>query len=239
MLNWTIKKAFNCVGLEVRRAWQNPRSNLLGLRSLGIRTVLDVGANEGQFAKYIIKALPNLVSVYSFEPLPGVFASLQSWAESAVRKVTVIPFNVGLGEDNEQLEMFEHVEITGHSSILSTNARSHELYPQTRSQKRVQVSIVRLDDFLEAHPIKSPPEILLKMDVQGYENRVLRGAPRLLAQARACLTEVNFDPLYESQASFEELAGILKRAGYRYAGCYCQGFASDGHVITADELFVR
>ncbi len=135
--------------------------------------------------------------------------------------------------------MFEHVDITGHSSILSTGARSYELYPQTKSQKKVKVSIARLDDFLKARGIKPETQILLKLDVQGYEDRVLRGAPKLLAQARACLLEVNFDSLYDSQATFEEIALILNRSGYRYAGCFSQGFATDGHVIAGDVLFVH
>ncbi len=94
MLRQIVKSAFNCVGLEVRRLTQNPQYNLLGLRGSNIRTVLDVGANEGQFAKYICGALPG-VTVYSFEPLPDVFSSLRHWTESA--PVKVVPFNVGLG----------------------------------------------------------------------------------------------------------------------------------------------
>ena len=58
MMKQAIKTIFNQFGLEVRRLTENPKHNLLGLRSLGIRTVVDAGANEGQFARFITKALP-------------------------------------------------------------------------------------------------------------------------------------------------------------------------------------
>ncbi len=57
-----------------------------------------------------------------------------------------------------------------------------------------------LDGFFEKEAIELEPEILLKLDIQGYEDRVLRGASALLKKTRACLLEGNFDPLYDGQA---------------------------------------
>jgi len=237
MVKQAIKAAFNRCGLEVRRLTENPKHNLLGLRDLKIRTVVDAGANEGQFARFITTALPG-VRVYSFEPLPGPFAKLKKWADSLPQR-NVVPFNVGLGTEACGVEMFEHVELTGHSSLLQTSDLSHSLYPQTKQQRSVRVEISRLDDMLDNGAISLNPETLFKLDVQGYEDRVLRGASKVLSKSRACLLEVNLEPLYESQATFEGLFQILIGAGYRYAGCFSQGYHANGRVIGGDALFVR
>ncbi len=236
-LKGIVKVALNRCGLEIRRLTENPQYNTLGLRSLGIQTVLDVGANEGQFARYVTRVLPS-VRIYSFEPLTGPFAKLKQWTEE-VNPPRANIFNLALGQEEGWIEMFEHVNITGHSSVLNTTDLSHSLYPQTRQQRTTRVAMTKLDTLLDKGDIELVPEILLKLDVQGYEDRVLRGAPTVLAHARACLLEVNFDPLYKSQATFQELFEILSKSGYRYAGCFGQGFGVDGHVIGADELFVR
>ena len=133
--------------------------------------------------------------------------------------------------------MFEHVEMNTHSSLLHTSELSHSLYPKTKQQRPVRVEISRLDDLLDSGAISLNCETLFKLDVQGYEDRVLRGASKVLSKSRACLLEVNLEPLYESQATFESLFEILIAAGYRYAGCFSQGFHANGRVIAGDALF--
>ena len=60
-----------------------------------------------------------------------------------------------------------------------------------------------------------------------------------LRRARAVVLEVNIDPLYEGQASFRELFGILDELGYHYAGNQEQAVAADGHVIYLDAVFLN
>jgi len=231
------KSLLHRFGFEVRRLERNPRFNTLGLKRLGIRTVIDVGANEGQFARYIIGVLP-CSRLYSFEPLSGPYHKLKKWADAAT-KPEIGTFQVALGHEPGWVEMHEHLELSPHSSLLATTELSHSLYPQTRYQRNERIRIETLDSFLEKGTVELEPEILLKLDIQGYEDRVLRGAPALLRRTRACLLEVNFDPLYGGQASFHDIYQLLFDAGFRYAGCFHQTYGEDGHVITADELFLH
>jgi FkbM family methyltransferase len=231
------KTVLNRFGLEIRRLRRNPKFNTLGLNRLGIRTVIDVGANEGQFARYISGVL-SCSGVYSFEPLSGAYARLKKWADS-VTSPKITTFNVALGQEPSWIEIHEHIDLSPHSSLLATTELSHSLYPQTQHQRTERIRMDTLDNVFEHGAVELEPEILLKLDIQGYEDRVLRGASALLRRTRACLLEVNFDPLYQGQATFHDIYQILLNAGFRYAGCFHQTYGEDGHVITADEFFLH
>jgi hypothetical protein len=83
-----------------------------------------------------------------------------------------------------------------------------------------------------------PREILLKLDVQGSEDRVLRGGTRVLSKCRAVVLEASLDPLYERQADFLGLAQFLRGAGFTYVGNLDQSYGADGRVMFLDAVFV-
>jgi hypothetical protein len=84
------------------------------------------------------------------------------------------------------------------------------------------------------------PQLLVKIDVQGYEADVIRGATRTLSMARYVLTEVSFDELYSGQPLFGAVHDLLRDAGFRHAGSLDQLVSPlDGSVLQADALFVR
>jgi FkbM family methyltransferase len=158
-----VKMGLAEAGIDIRRQAENPAHNLLGLRRLGVRTVLDVGANEGQFAREALKRFPE-AHVYSFEPLPGAFAKLNSWAAGQDR---VTPVNIALGDRDEALEIHMHSEHSPSSSLLRTTDLSTALYPFTAAQESVSVPVRRLDDWAASKSLQAPT--LIKLDVQGYE----------------------------------------------------------------------
>ena len=113
-----IKKAFNQIGLDIVRISKSPKQSLLGLRNLPIKTIIDAGANTGQFAKYISTLFPE-AHVYCFEPLPDPYKELNQWAEGQ-KSEKVIAFNFALGDQETSLEMFCHVEHSPSSSFLAS-----------------------------------------------------------------------------------------------------------------------
>ena len=219
------------IKLAVRRS-----ANALGLRSMGIRTVIDVGANTGQFARYIRSVLPE-AKVICFEPLPGPFEDLKTWAMDHKGGVTAL--NIALGENEGVVEMFQHTDHSPSSSLLHSTPVSHSYYPFTEREAPVTVRLSSLDKALAESGIAIDPEVLIKLDVQGYEDRVIKGALQTLRSAKACLTEIDFDTLYDGQCTFRDVWKLLDDLGYRYVGNFEQTYAADGHVIFADALFVR
>jgi FkbM family methyltransferase len=203
---------------------------------LPIRAVIDIGANDGGSAKRFVKAFPGC-QVYCFEPLPGPFGKLSRWAERQKGRVKV--FNLALGEKEGEQPIFVTVNYDPASSLLKSTQACHGLYPFTREQKPLVVRIETLDSVI-AH-LREPllPELLIKVDTQGYDNRVIKGGLQTFRKAGACIIEMCLDTLYEQQASFDELMGLLKNAGFHYAGSLEQSYADDGHVIFVDGVFLK
>lgn len=134
--------------------------------------------------------------------------------------------------------MHHHHGHTPSSSLLST-AHCHQLYPQTSSESISKVRLTTLDKALQSYLPNMLSNILLKLDVQGFEDRVLRGSKNVLDVCSACVLEVSIDPLYEGQADFFELARSIKESGFRYGGNLDQVYGEDGRVIYLDAVFLR
>lgn len=224
-------------GVDVRRAHNAPEHTLLGLRGRRFGTVLDVGANRGQFARIALQAFPG-VRIHCFEPLAAPHAELSQWAATASRGLATA-HNIALGECEAVLEMHEHVAHSASSSILATTRTAEELFPQTRQTTLQRVPVTTLDDWTRRHTDALEFPVLLKIDVQGYEVQVLRGARMALSAVEACIVEVSTVPLYEGQARFSELVALLDEAGLIYSGNIAQFHARDGSAIYLDALFCR
>src|SRR5438874_9407931 len=101
-----IQAAFRRVGLDVHRWKRSPKYTLLGLRALPIRTIVDVGAHDGQFSRWMTALFP-AARIYAFEPLPEPYAALAAWASRApggpAGRVTT--FNRALGDRTMEAEM--------------------------------------------------------------------------------------------------------------------------------------
>ncbi len=82
-------------------------------------------------------------------------------------------------------------------------------------------------------------DILIKLDVQGYEDRVIQGGLATLKRSRACIIEVSLDSLYDGQANCTTLFQLMQDLGFRYSGNLDQIQAKDGHVIFFNAVFVR
>jgi len=222
-------------GIHAVKLSKQPGPTVIGLAGRPIDLIIDVGANSGQFAKAMRRIFPR-ARIISFEPLPGPFAALAKWA-TADGNATAL--NLGLGAADGQLPIHLHLDHTPSSSLLAAHETGLVTFPQMSRQTIIDVPIRRLDDVLAASGCTAGPNTLLKLDVQGFEEHVLRGAPTTLTRVGALITEVNIDPLYQDQAEFAALCALAYAGGLRYAGNYAQYPAPDGHVIFLDALFLR
>jgi FkbM family methyltransferase len=229
-----IKKPLNILGLDLVR--YHPRYSLgeYGcVASLDIKTVIDVGAHTGEFAKMIREILPGS-SVLSFEPLKEEFRQL----EDNLREIpNARAFNFALGDQNETLDI--HRSDYSQSSSLRTMTSLHkEAFPESAGAALEKVEVRRLDDLLPEFSIQ--PEVLIKIDAQGYEDKVLAGAQHLLEKSKAAIIEVSFRELYEGQPLFDSIYRTMYTAGFCYVGnLYQLVHPTDRSVLQADALFVR
>src|SRR5687768_1393744 len=89
-----IKRLLWRLGYDLIRRQESPRATLLGLRTRHIRTIIDVGANSGQFAREIAPLFP-AAQLHCFEPLPAPFAELDRWIAISGRNGRAYNFALG------------------------------------------------------------------------------------------------------------------------------------------------
>ncbi|MBI5512292.1 MAG: FkbM family methyltransferase [Deltaproteobacteria bacterium] len=203
------------------------------LRDLGVRTALDIGANTGQFARELRELYPNAM-VYSFEPLPDCHEALTRAFRGDPR---FRAFNVALGDARGEVTM--HRSAWSPSSSLLAMGESHKrAFPHTSEERPQVVKCERLDDLASELVLEAP--LLVKMDVQGFEDRVLAGGPEVFKRASVVLTEMSVEPLYEGQVLFDGLYRALVDLGFRYRGNLNQLHSpEDGRVLQVDGIFTR
>lgn len=201
-----------------------PSSELLPLvRSVSgpVRTVFDVGANRGQFTLLARDLFPR-ATIYSFEPLPNprirsLIGSEQgvSWVECALT-------------DRPGHEVLHVAKASDNSSLFAPKFAEIE--------RTLQVRCARLDALTASMSVPGP--VLLKIDVQGGELRVLRGCGDLLDSIEWVLVEVSFAPLYEGQPLADEVISYLTDRGFGITSML-HGTLVQGTVGQADILFRR
>lgn len=197
-----------------------------------LRTVCDVGANRGDWTAAILKlARPDLI--IAFEPIPKIFRELDARfaGQANVRCVraavgssrTEIAFNV---EDQTEL-----------SSIRPLGDKGQKIHGASVSRETISVPLVTLDEELAEHDEIS----LLKLDVQGYENEVIRGAKETLSKCRCLVTEVLYErDYYVGALPFLELARLIEDTSPLRLACVSEpALAPDGTGAWADAIFVR
>jgi FkbM family methyltransferase len=229
-----VKRPLNLIGLDLVR--YNPRYSLgeyAYVASLGIKTVIDVGAHTGEFARMIKSILPE-AAIFSFEPLKAEFESLQQQMQNGAG---FMAFNCAVGDRNETVEI-RRSSYAQSSSLLPMAQLHKEAFPVSAGHTVETVEVKRLDDVLRSFELK--PQVLIKIDVQGYEDKVIAGAAETIDKAKAIIVEVSFRELYEGQPLFENIFRLLSEKGFRYFGNLYQLLSPvDGAPLQADALFVK
>jgi FkbM family methyltransferase len=202
------------------------------LRLLACRTVVDVGANRGQFSLLARRCFPE-AKILAFEPLPGP-AECFGRVHGPDTRVTL--YQAALGARSEQATI--HVgRRDDASSLLAIGALQRTLFPHTDEVDTKMVQVGRLTDFLLADHIQPPA--LLKLDVQGYELEALKGCEDLLERFEYVCAECSFLELYEGQALADEVVVWLAERGYGMSGVHNLVSDRQGRTVQADFLFKK
>jgi FkbM family methyltransferase len=197
-----------------------------------IRTVIDVGANRGQFALVAAHRWP-AARIVCFEPLPAAgrrLAGVLAGLPGAELRHLALSDNPG--------EAHLHVaRADDSSSLLPIGPRQVATFPGTDEVGVLPVQVSRLDHELAAADIVRPS--LLKIDVQGGELQVLRGASGLLPLIDVVLVEGSFVELYSGQPLVHELVEFLGGQGFLLGGAGAPTTDAGGRVVQLDLVFTR
>ncbi len=203
------------------------------LRPFAFGTVIDVGANKGQFAAYAATRWPQ-AQLACFEPLPGprerLNAILRRYAHGRSR-VYEAACGAIAGEATMHVATREDS-----SSLLPLGDRQKTMYAMDEAST-LTVPVRRLDEQLAGQDLPGP--VLLKIDVQGFEHEVLEGAARLLPSVDKVYVEASFVELYEGQRKADEVEALLQAAGFEKIDTFNLSHSPDGAPVQADLLFTR
>jgi FkbM family methyltransferase len=193
-------------------------------------TVFDVGTSRGQFALFALARFPG-AKLICFEPLPDARAT----ARKVLKGRDVELHGVALGSSPGETTL--HVSARDDSSsLLPIGSRQTIAFPGTDETHEIAVSVAVLDAYLDEN-IARP--CLLKIDVQGYELDVLRGAGASLSYADEIFVEASFVELYTGQALASDVICYLAEHEFGLVDVHGVVRAADGTALQADLLFRR
>lgn len=194
-------------------------------------TVLDVGGHHGQFTLFALESFP-LAKVICIEPQAEGIAKLRELFHDEPR-VEELPF--GLSDEPGQVEL--HIsQKSDSSSLLPIGSHQVDAHPGTAMLTTETIEVRTLDSLL-TDAIARPS--LLKIDVQGSELAVLKGATQTLQQIDEVFVECSFVELYEGQALADEVIALLISEGFRLRGVYSMAQDVEGECLQADFYFTR
>jgi FkbM family methyltransferase len=204
------------------------------LRHENIRTVLDVGANEGHYGAEL-RERGFSGRIVSFEPISAVFAKLEA---RACTDGSWDCYRLGVGDHDGDLTISVSVASV-FSSFKAPSQYTSAKFVGAKEERRETVPVVRLDSFLADHPAYLD-EAFLKIDTQGFEKEVLLGAGSLLDRFRGVQLELPIRQLYAEQDKWIPMVEWMANFGFGVAMAKENGFDWDAmRLLELDVLFMR
>jgi FkbM family methyltransferase len=189
---------------------------------LKIDTVLDVGANEGGYRRFLRRHAGYRGRIVSFEPVSTAYAAL---ALDASADPAWQGRQLALGDSDGHNE----INICARSTMSSFLRRDSETLQRdgynhllriTDVVRKETVQVRRLDSILDTVVDDPDARIFLKCDTQGYDLQVMAGAVASLASILAIQIELSFKPIYEAAPAYDEALARLREYGFDVAGIY-------------------
>lgn len=204
------------------------------LKSYEISVVLDVGANLGQFAREV-RQTGYRGRIVSFEPVSKTFEALVEIASEDPHHDCM---KLALGDEDRTMTI--HVS-EGHasSSILQSVPSLVAAAPSARQVASEEIAVARLDT-IRTRAIQEADRVYLKIDTQGYEDRVIRGASNSLSQVFAIEVEFSLVELYKEQALLPHIWEMLLNLDFHPIWIErCFSDPVTGFMLQCDSIFLR
>ncbi len=229
--HFTRKLGFDFYALKDRVEKENQK--LIWLRDKNIKSVIDIGANVGQFATKI-RGVNQTAKIYCFEPIASCFYTL---VNSFKNDVNFTPFNFACGDTTEKLEINVN-NYSPSSSLLEIEKLHVDNFKHTTVHTKETIQVDLLDNLIDIEKLNHP--VLIKIDTQGFEKKVINGAKKTIAKADIILIELSYQKLYKNQSLFHEIYSMLYNMGFQYCGNMEELLSPiDGLPLQSDGIFIK
>jgi FkbM family methyltransferase len=246
MLKNFIQKLIKSLGYKIIKSSSIEKSDLDAMTKLVIKksepVIFDVGANVGQSIKRYKKIFENPI-LHSFEPSIDAVNILK---EKYKNEKDLFVINSAVGEKDENLE-FNINASTTHSSFkklipnttwIKKRSKTANVDSNEYTTKKVSTKIITLDDYVEKNNINNID--ILKIDTQGYEDKVLLGAKNLITNNKIKLIQLEliFSEIYENPLQIYDIEKILMPNNYKLFGISNSGSLISDYIFQVDLLYV-
>lgn len=233
------KKVFQSFGVLIRKYNPATSEDLRRIKLFehyNVDLVFDIGANKGQYAVGIMDAgYKN--RIVSFEPLSSVYSVIKKESEK-YSNWDVAP-QCAVGARKEEIEI--NISANSVSSTLLNMLDSHiEGAPDSKVIGKEKVQVYPLDE-IGVDYVKAAKNIFLKIDVQGFEQEMLKGAQSMLEKAKGLEIEISLVPLYENQSwLLPEILEYMSAKGFAMTSIV-PAFTDNktGQVLQCNGIFFR
>ncbi len=162
--------------------------------------IFDVGANQGNYSLMVLDIFKGVdLNLFSFEPSNFTFKILKK----KLGKNNSNLFNFGLGEKEESRILFTTEKGLGLASLYQRNLEEYNM----KMDIKEEVNIQTLDNFCKKNKIKKID--LLKIDVEGHEFSVLKGAEKMINSDSIDYIQFEFGCNYDSKTYFKDFFYLL------------------------------
>jgi FkbM family methyltransferase len=187
--------------------------------ALEISTVLDVGANAGQYRDFLRNQVGFEGYIVSFEPVAALVEQLRLRVSSDPRW-QILPWALGASDSKGEINVTRGSDFSSFLKPETSLLPQHERLNVVDHQETV--SVKRLDGVFESIVRDLPPggRVFLKMDTQGYDLEVMKGASGILDQIAALQSEVSVIPIYAGMPDYVMSAKTLADLGFDITGMF-------------------
>jgi FkbM family methyltransferase len=204
------------------------------LKTHNIDTVLDIGANIGQYGSEL-RNIGFKGTILSFEPTSEAFAKLK---KNAQKDVNWKVFNFSLGAFDGEAEINISKNSVS-SSILNDLPQLTESAPEAKFISKEKIKVRKIDSVFQDLELTNK-QIYLKIDTQGYENMVIEGAKKSLSLIKGIQIEMALVPTYEGALTYDEMKKKLEKMGFEVhsieSGYYDK---KTGKLLEVDGVFMK
>lgn len=208
--------------------------NIFSVVPLNDVIILDVGANDGWFSKVVFRFRKDL-KIIAFEPLPSMIKSLNE-----IKKLNKMFefYNWAIGAEIGHVEISEY-GTEGLSSIkgLQKEYEYDSRHFNTSLKNTYNVEVNTIDNFIENKLIQN--DLCLKIDTQGYEFEVLKGAEKTLksGQIKFIIIELMTVKKYNDAKLYDEIINYLSQLGFRLSDVHQSYYETNGDMTEFDAFF--
>lgn len=174
-------------------------------------TFFDIGSNIGLFSLHAAQIVTNNGNIHAFEPTPKTFARLMENIELNRYQNIITANNIGISSDIGKLSL--NISTDGHDA-WNTFAKQSEIC----FEKKIEIPVEKLDNYMSEKQISCKDIALIKIDVEGWEMEVLKGAKNLLLDENAPVLMVEFTEsnLFAAGTNCYEIYDLIVSYGYKW-----------------------